>query len=171
MEAETTTLNNKSLLLYQNIILVLIFLIPFLITGPQLLTGTLVNCLLILGAKFINKKNHLIIAILPSVATIINGLIFGKFTLFLIFFLPFIWIGNFIFIRSTIYFNNYLTIYLSILLGLIIKTFILYFSAVFYYKFNLVPEIFMTSMGIFQLMTGIMGGLVFLSVNKIIKSQ
>jgi len=171
MKTETTLINVRSLTIYQNIIIGLVFLIPFLIGGPQLLTGSLVNCLLILGAKFVDKKNHLIMAVLPSVAAVLNGLVFGKFTPFLVYFLPFIWLGNFIFIKSILYFKNNLPVSLSIISGLILKTFILYFSALIYFKLSLVPEIFLTAMGVFQLVTGIIGGLVFLGINKIIKKN
>ena len=58
MKTETTAIDIKSLAIYQNVIISLAFFIPFLISGPQLLTGTLVNCLLILGIKFVDKKNH-----------------------------------------------------------------------------------------------------------------
>ncbi len=168
MKNEAIAINIKSLTIYQNIIISLAFLIPFLISGPQLLTGSLVNCLLILGIKFVNKKNYFIIAVLPSVAAILNGLVFGKFTPFLIYFLPFIWLGNFVFIKSIIYFKNNSPISLSIIFGLILKTFILYFSAFIYFKLSLVPEIFLTAMGVFQLITGVIGGLVFLGIDKIL---
>jgi len=171
MKTETTAINVKSLTINQNVIISLAFFIPFLISGPQLLTGILVNCLLILGAKFIDKKNHIIIAILPNVAAVLNGLVFGKFTPFLIFFLPSIWIGNFVLIKLIIYFKNNLSMSLSIFLGLILKTFILYFSALVYFRLGLVPEIFLTAMGVFQLVTGIMGGLVFLGIEKIMKKM
>ncbi|EKE13888.1 MAG: hypothetical protein ACD_12C00767G0004 [uncultured bacterium] len=167
METETTTINVKSLTIYQNIIISLAFLIPFLINGPQLLTGTLVSCLLILGIKFVEKKNYLIISVLPSIAAVLNGLVFGKFTIFLAYFLPFIWLGNFVLIKSIIYLKEKFPLSLSIGLSVVFKTIILYFTALVFFKFNLVPKIFLTAMGVFQLVTGIMGGLVFLGINKI----
>jgi len=168
MKTETTAINIGSLAVYQNVILSLSFFIPFLISGPQLLTGTLVNCLLILGTKFVDKKNHLIIAALPSIAAVLNGLVFGKFTIFLVYFLPFIWFGNFALIRSIIYLKEKLPLSLSIILSVIFKTLILYIAALVYFKFNLVPKIFLTAMGVFQLATGVMGGLVFLGINKLL---
>ncbi|MFA6017376.1 MAG: hypothetical protein WC744_04795 [Patescibacteria group bacterium] len=166
MKTETKLISTTSLTAYQNIIISLAFLIPFLISGPQLLTGTLVNCLLILGTKFVDKKNYLIIAALPSVAAVLNGLVFGKFTPFLVYFLPFIWIGNFILIKSIIFLKEKYPLSISIILSIIFKTVILYLTALIYFKFKLVPEIFLTAMGAFQLATGILGGLVFLGINK-----
>ena len=169
METETTAINVKPLTIYQNIIISLAFLIPFLISGPQLLTGTLVNCLLILGIKFVDKKNYLIISILPSIAAVLNGLAFGKFTIFLVYFLPFIWAGNFALIKCILYLKEKLPLSLSIVFSVILKTIILYAIAFIYFKFNLVPKIFLTAMGAFQLATGVMGGLVFLGINKMLK--
>ncbi len=170
MEDKTTTIttiNIKSLTIYQNVIFSLSFLIPFLISGPQLLTGTLVNCLLILGTKFVDKKNLPIISIIPSIAAILNGLVFGKFTVFLVYFLPFIWIGNFVLIKSIVYLKEKIPLSISIVFSVIFKTIILFFTALVYFKFKLVPEIFLTAMGVFQLVTGLFGGLVFLGINKI----
>lgn len=167
MKTETTLINIKSLTIYQNIIIGLAFFIPFLISGPQLLTGTLVNCLLILGIRFVDKKNYLFISILPSIAAVLNGLVFGKFTIFLVYFLPFIWIGNFILIKSIIYLKEKLPLSLSIIFSVVLKTIILYLAANIFFKFNIVPEIFLTAMGVFQLITGVMGGVLFLGINKI----
>ncbi|MFA6533139.1 MAG: hypothetical protein WCT22_04050 [Patescibacteria group bacterium] len=170
MDKESTTISVNSLTIYQNIIFSLAFFIPFLISGPQLLTGTLVNCLLISGTKFVDKKNHLFMAILPSIAAVRNGLVFGKFTIFLVYFLPFIWLSNFVLIRSIVYLREKLPLSFSISLSVIFKTIILFVSALIYFKFNFVPEIFLTTMGVFQLTTGIMGGVVFLGINKIVNS-
>lgn len=167
MNDETTAINVQSLTIHKNIILVLSFLIPFLISGPQLLTGTLVNCLLILGTRFVDKKNHLIISALPSIAAVLNGLVFGKFTIFLVYFLPFIWIGNFAMIKFILYFKERSPLSLSIVFSVILKTIILYATALVYFKLKFVPEIFLTAMGVFQLITGLLGGLVFLGINKI----
>ena len=171
METETTTTGTRMLTIFGNIVIGLAFLIPFLISGPQLLIGSLVNCFLILSTKFIDKKNHLIIAVLPSIAAVLNGLVFGKFTSFLVFFLPFIWIGNFVLIKSIIYLKNKWPMPLSIVISIILKTIIIYFSAVVYFKLNVVPEIFLTAMGAFQLITGVIGGMMFLGINKIIKKN
>lgn len=166
MKTEIAAINIKSLTIHQNIIISLAFLIPFLISGPQLLTGTLVNCLLILGTKFIDNKKILIISILPSIAAVLNGLVFGKFTIFLVYFLPFIWLGNYTLIKSIIYLKKKSPLSLSIILSIIVKTVILYTTAFIYFKFNLVPKIFLTAMGVFQLTTGLIGGILFLGINK-----
>lgn len=171
MNKESTTISVSSLTIYQNIIFSLAFFIPFLISGPQLLTGTLVNCLLISGIKFIDKKNHLFLAVLPSVAAVLNGLVFGKFTIFLVYFLPFIWLSNLILIRSIIYLKEKMSLSFSITVSVILKTIILFGIALIYFKFNFVPKVFLTAMGMFQLATGVLGGLVYLGINKVINNK
>lgn len=167
MKTKTVAIDIRSLTINQNIIIGLAFFIPFLISGPQLLVGSLVNCFLILSIKFVDKKNYSIIAVLPSIAAVLNGLVFGKFTPFLIFFLPFIWLGNFLLIKSIVYLKNKLPLSFSVVLGVILKTIILYISALIYLKFNLVPSIFLTAMGVFQLITGFIGGLTTLIIFRI----
>lgn len=171
MKNKTIALNIISLTVSQNIIIGLAFLIPFLIRGPQLLTGTLVNFLLISGTRFVDRKNHLFMAVLPSIAAVLNGLVFGKFTIFLVYFLPFIWLSNFILIRSIVYLKEKLPLSFSIALSVVFKTIILFAVALIYFKFSFVPEIFLTAMGVFQLATGIMGGLIFLGIDKIMKNE
>lgn len=170
-KTETTAIDIGSQLIYQNVIICLSFLIPFLISGPQLLTGSLVNLLLIFGTKFVNKKNHLIIAILPSIAAVLNGLVFGKFTIFLVYFLPFIWLSNFVLIKSVLFLNEKLPLSISIVFSVIFKTIILFLAALIYFKFKFVPEIFLTAMGVFQLITGLIGGLLFMGINKILNKN
>lgn len=169
MDEETTAIHIKSLTIHQNAIIGLTFLIPFLISGPQLLTGSLVNFLLILGARYVDRKNHLAMSVLPSIAAVLNGLIFGKFTIFLVYFLPFIWLGNFILIKSILFFKEKSSLPLSLVFSVILKTIILYAVAQIFFKFKFVPEIFLTAMGAFQLATGIIGGVVFLVINKLLK--
>jgi len=168
MDEETTAIDIRSLTVHQNVIMSLAFFIPLLISGPQLLTGSLVNFLLILGTRFVDKKNLLIISVLPSIAAVLNGLIFGKFTIFLVYFLPFIWLGNFALIKSILYLKKRSSLPLSIIFSVILKTIILYAIALIFINFKFVPEIFLTAMGVFQLITGIIGGVIFLGMNKLL---
>ncbi len=73
------------------------FAIPFFVSGPQWLTGTAVNCLLILAAARLPQRFVWPVIILPSLGALAHGALFGPFTPFLLFFVPFIWIGNWLF--------------------------------------------------------------------------
>lgn len=70
------------------------FFVPFSLGYPQWLVGTIVNACLFLSAIFLPKKYFLPLAIFPSLGILARGIIFGPFTFFLIYFLPFVWLGN-----------------------------------------------------------------------------
>ncbi|MCX6710704.1 MAG: hypothetical protein NTZ02_01280, partial [Candidatus Woesearchaeota archaeon] len=70
------------------------FLIPFLIGHPQLIVGIAVNVLLIESALHIRDYKLAAPIILPSIAALLRGALFGGFTMYLVFMLPFIWVGN-----------------------------------------------------------------------------
>lgn len=137
---------------------VLSYTIPILITHPQWITGTIVNCLLFLAAFKLTKKELLPILVLPSLGAITRGLLFGPQTVFLYYFLPFIWLGNYIlvFVFSSIRYDSY---FLKVLSASLSKYILLALFAHLYFRLNIVPQVFVTSMGIMQLATACLGGL------------
>ncbi len=153
--------------IYLNIFLpCLAFAIPFFVSGPQWLTGTLVNTLLLTTAMRVPKKDWFLTAVLPSLAAVSHGLVLGKFTPFLLYFLPFIWLGNLILMNVFLLINK--PSYLGILLGAISKSVVLYFSALIFFRLNIVPALFLTSMGLIQFVTAVTGGTIALLVVKVI---
>src|SRR5574340_1169122 len=124
------------------------FLIPFALSGPQILTGTIVNVLLYIAAAKLNKKSWLLISALPSLGAFSHGIIFGPLTFFLFYFLPFIWIGNLILMY--IYKQNR-----NFILASAAKTVFLFVTANIYFYFHVVPKLFVTTMGLLQLETAI----------------
>jgi hypothetical protein len=79
---------------------VMLFLVPLLLGQPQLLIGTFVNFMLIYIA--VNyKHNEMLPAIfLPALATVLRDTLLGPATMYLAVLMPFIWIGNALFILS-----------------------------------------------------------------------
>lgn len=144
------------------------FLIPFLISGPQLLTGTIVNTLLFLFVSQSFSKKILPIVILPSIGAVLNGILFGKFTIFLLYFLPFIWIGNYVLIQSFRSILKKSTFVISILVSSFLKFIVLFSIAYFFTAVKIVPLIFLQLMGLFQLYTAIIGGILALGIHTII---
>lgn len=144
------TVNITSLLSW--FISLLSFFIPFVLPHQQLLTGIAVNCFLFLSAKYLSDKQLFPVIFLPSIAALGQGLLFGSFTPFLLYFLPFIWLGNYILIHI---FRKK-----GFLLASIAKFLLLYFSANLYFSLHLVPKLFLQSMGLFQLITALIAGLV-----------
>ncbi|MEK7664636.1 MAG: hypothetical protein AAB361_00675 [Patescibacteria group bacterium] len=110
------------------------FFVPFFLGHPQWLVGTIVNACLFLTAIFLPKKFFLPLIIFPSLGVLARGLVFGPFTPFLIYFLPFIWLGNLVLILIS--------------------------AANIYFKFHIVPQMFLQAMGQNQLLTALAGGII-----------
>ena len=148
---------------------VLSFIVPFFLAGPQWLTGTIINTCLFLTAVFLPKKFFFPLAVFPRLAVLARGIIFGSFTPFLAYFLPFIWLGNLILILvfkklyQKISYSGYL---LSAVLASSAKFVFLLAVANAYFDFQLVPAVFLQAMGINQLFTALAGGLISFIVFK-----
>jgi hypothetical protein len=151
--------------LQENIELVIYSLIcfftPFLIGHPQLIVGVIVNAALILAALNLKDYKLLPVILIPSIAVLSRGLIFGPYTIFLVYMIPFIWIGNAILVWSVKKFNlgNKLNRWLVLVLGAGAKTIFLFLCAFIFVKIGILPALFLTSMGLFQFYTAIMGGI------------
>ena len=137
------------------------FFVPFLLGHPQWLVGTIVNSSLVLAG--LNYKNWKIlpVVILPSLAVLSRGIIFGPFTIFLLYLIPSIWLGNFV----LAYFARKKT--LGVALGIVTKVVILFGSAFVMVKLSILPPIFLVSMGLLQVYTAVAGAIVALGINKI----
>ena len=141
-------------------------LIPLLISKPQLLVGSAINVLILVSTFKYGVKKSLPIYILPSVTSLLRGLLFGGATVFLAYLIPFIILSNLIFG----YIANTKKNILTISLGAILKTLFL-FSTVYVLIHTIgLPSIFLQSMGYMQLITGIVGGVVTLLLLRVTKA-
>jgi len=144
------------------------FFIPFFVGHPQLLVGTAVNMALILSSLYLKRNFLLPVIFMPSIAVLSRGLIFGPFTIFLLYFIPFIWIGNFIFTLffKGLYLKKKTNYFITLLSGSFAKAFFLFMIALLLFKLNLIPVIFLKTMGILQFTTAILGGMAAFAVIK-----
>ena len=154
-----TIANQIQLLIFAGLS-ILSFAIPFTFGHPQWLVGTLVNTFLFLGAYFLPTKYYAPLIIFPSLGVLGRGLIFGPFTSFLIYFLPFIWLGNLILVFLFKNCTKRIGFLISVVIAAFAKYFFLAKIAEIYFHFSLVPKVFLTSMGVIQLMTALAGGVV-----------
>lgn len=132
------------------------FLIPAIFSAPQLITGTLVNALLLIASMRLSKKEILPVFVLPSLGALTHGILFGSQTMFLYYFLPFIWLSNYTYIFVYSGQNTVLRIFLSSFA----KYFVLVIAVKIYFTNGIVPAIFVSSMGVIQLITAICGGFI-----------
>jgi hypothetical protein len=136
----------------------LLVLIPLVWSGPQLVVGSFVNMLLCLAARTSRPNSWLIKAALPSLAVIIHGVLFNSFTIYLFYLWPVIAIGNLIYMKigqgkSDI--NKWAK--LPVAAG--VKMLVLMSGAVVMAHFKIIPLALVSSMGVIQFATAMIGGL------------
>jgi hypothetical protein len=155
---------NIELLIYS----ALAFFVPFVIGHPQLVVGILVNTSIVLAA--LNLKNYKLLPVimLPSIAVLSRGLIFGPFTVFLIYMIPFIWIGNFILLAAfrELKLKRNVNSVATLIIGSVAKAFFLFTCALILVGTGVLPNIFLTTMGLFQLYTALAGGAIALGIQE-----
>lgn len=143
---------------------ILSFFIPFSLGQPQWLVGTIVNACLFLSAVFLPRKFILPIVIFPSLGILTRGLVFGPFTPFLLYFLPFIWLSNFILVFIFIKLFTRLKYITSVFFSALAKFLFLLIIANIYFGFHIVPKLFLQAMGLSQFLTALAGGLISLII-------
>lgn len=168
MDTKQVALAKTELLNMEIVLPVIAFVIPLTVSGPQWLTGAVVNTLLFLYAAKSSNKNLLLISIIPSIGALSHGVLFGKFTFFLLYFLPFIWVGNIVMMKSFTKLKKFMPIAIAVILSSSFKTMVIYLSAFIYYRLHIVPQLFLTSMGVIQFYTAIFGGILALTIIKLI---
>lgn len=163
--------NLKSILqnekLQLSIVYVLAFTIPFIFKQPQLLIGSIINFLLIFSISQFGFKKIIPVLLLPSLASFLNGVLFGVFTPYLLYLMPFIMLSNLILVLTVKYVK---TKYLNIGIAALLKACFLFSAAYILFHTIHLPEIFLTTMGLIQLYTALIGGVLaslFITFKKI----
>ncbi|MBW2992117.1 hypothetical protein KY345_02775 [Candidatus Woesearchaeota archaeon] len=137
------------------------FFLPLLMGHPQIVVGIVVNAMLITSA--LNLKGYKLwpVILLPSLGVLSRGIIFGPFTIFLVYMIPFIWIGNAILVYAFKIMKLHMKInyIFTLVAGAGLKTGFLFLSAFVLFKLGIIPVIFLTSMGLMQLWTALGGGI------------
>ena len=133
-------------------------------TNSQIIIGTIVNMALIMTA--INLKGWgkiLGVVTMPSIATILGGYVFGTSSVFMVYMIPAIWIGNFILVYAfkLIMLNKNKNYFLAGIVGIILKVLVIFTVFNVLNGFNIFPEkmieTLQTSMGLTQLITASLG--------------
>lgn len=135
------------------------FVLPFLLGSSQIVTGILVNTALIVSALRLGKEIRFSWIILPSVAALARGLVFGPMTPYLYYFLPLIWISNWCFSSILSLRTEKIPMIVRFSTAACIKIMILYGSSYVLTSLKIVPSIFRESMGMMQAATLIGGGI------------
>ena len=145
-------------------------------TNSQLIVGTIVNAALVVSA--INLKGWakiLGIVTMPSISTILSGYVFGTASVYMVYMIPAIWIGNF----ALIYSYKFLMLgknkhyFLAGIVGIIVKVAIIFALFNLNNLFGVFPEKLVTTlstaMGTTQLITATLGVILAFIIYKIEK--
>lgn len=144
--------------------------------NSQIIVGSIVNTMLILAALNIKGwSKNIFIVTMPSISTILSGYIFKSASVYMVWMIPAIWLGNFILILAIKYFilkkeKNYI---ISCIVGIIAKVAIIFGMFSVLNLFNIFPEKMVTNlqtaMGITQLITATIGGIISFIIYKLEK--
>ncbi len=143
--------------------------LTFLGTNRQLIVGTIVNAALFTCALKVNDPKKIIaLSVLPSISSMVTGLMFSGLTLYSKVMLPFIWAGNLALILCVKYFISRFKFIPSSIVAIIIKVGIIYGG--FKLMSNMIsfpPKVstmFGTMFGINQVYTAVMGLILVLTI-------
>lgn len=147
---------------------VIAFCIPLFLAHPQLLVGTVVNAMLITSALNLRSYRLFPVIIAPSLGALSAGLLFGSFTVFLLYLIPFIWIGNTIIVLGFKWLKlhkkyNYA---ITLIASSAAKALFLFGSAYLLFSLGLIPVQLLAAMGLIQLTTAISGGILAYGIHQ-----
>lgn len=139
----------------------LAFFTPFILGHPQILVGSFVNALLIITILLLPFPYSFPVILMPSLAALAKGLLFGPKTVFLYYLIPFIWFGNLVLVSvfNKIHSGNNERFFPAVFLAAMAKTAILYLPTLLLVRIKILPALFLTTMGLVQLSTAIIGGI------------
>ncbi len=152
------TVSRRLLLRFELVYCFLLYLIPLVLSGSQLVVGSVVNAALFTAALHLNRRTLFLLAVLPSLGALSHGVLFGPLSWFLFYFLPFIWAGNRILIDIFRQTRVLPAAWARIVLAAALKALLLFVAANFYYRWQIVPKPFITAMGLIQFETAVIGG-------------
>lgn len=141
------------------------FFAPFFIGHPQFLVGVIVNSALVMAALNLKSYKLLPIILFPSLGVLARGVIFGPLSIYLLYMIPFIWIGNSILVYAFKRFKKMPALFI----GSLTKTGLLFLAALILVNLKLLPALFLTTMGLFQLYTALAGGILALGIHTVKK--
>ena len=163
--------NNKQQFIEMFIYSVVCFFLPLFIGHPQIVVGITVNTLLIMSALNMQNYKLLPVIILPSLGALSRGLLFGPFTIYLVYLIPFIWLGNFILVLvfKSLYLNKKINYFLILFSAAFLKALFLFTVAFILFKLGVIPVVFLTAMGIMQFVTAFSAGFFAFGFSKVQK--
>ncbi len=157
-------IKNKFETIEYSIYLILAIITPFVLNQPhiinQLILGSIINFILASTALYYSIKKIIPLIIIPSVSVFLTGIIFGAQTSYLLYFIPFIWISNtiYVYLIKKIRVVGGKNFAIAVSIASVSKSFFLLIITIIFISINLVPSVFLIAMGFTQLITALIGG-------------
>lgn len=143
------------------------FSIPLLIGHPQILVGTVVNALIVRSALSMKSWKNLPAIVLPSLGALARGVLFGPITVYLLYVVPFIWLGNFVIAILTKWLVRKYSSFFAVFFAAVCKSVAIFIPTYLFVSASILPKLFLTSMGYVQLITAVVGGTIALILTKV----
>ena len=145
-------------------------------TNSQLIIGSIVNTALVLTALNIKGwPRVLMVVFMPSISTMFSGFIFGSASVFMMYMIPAIWLGNFALVMSFKYLmlHKNINYIITAIVGILVKVGIIFGFFMILKSFSVFPEKIVSNlqqaMSITQLITATIGCIAGWSVYKLEK--
>ena len=147
-------------------------------SNSQIIIGSIVNTALIITAINLKGWKKIIgVVTMPSIATILGGYVFGTASVFMVYMIPAIWVGNFalIYTYKLLMLSKNKNYFLAGIMGILIKVAIIFASFSVLNLFGIFPEKMVSSlqnaMGLTQLITATIGMFIAFVIYKIEKKK
>ncbi len=144
--------------------------------NSQIIVGSIVNAILVISAINIKGYKKIVgIVTMPSISTILSGYVFGTASVYMVYMVPAIWLGNFVLIYAYKFIllekkKNY---FLAGIVGIIAKILVIFATFEMLNLFSVFPTKLVSSlqvaMGTTQLITACIGMLVAFVIYQVEK--
>lgn len=146
--------------------------------NSQLIVGSIVNTALIISAINIKGWKKIIgVVTMPSISTMLSGYVFGTASVYMVYMIPAIWLGNFVLIYAYKFIllgkkKNY---FLAGVVGIIAKVLVIFCAFELLNLFGIFPTKLVsnlqTAMGMTQLITASTGMLIAFAIYQVEKRK
>lgn len=147
-------------------------------TNSQIIVGSIVNSALIFCAINVKGWKKIIgVVTMPSISTILSGYVFKSASVYMVYMIPAIWVGNFVLIYAykLIMLEKNKNYFLAGIVGIIAKVLVIFGCFEILNLFNIFPDKLVSNlqkaMGLTQLITASIGTLIMFIVYQIEKKK
>ena len=147
-------------------------------TNSQIIVGSIVNSALIFSAINVKGWKKIIgVVTMPSISTILSGYVFKSASVYMVYMIPAIWVGNFVLIYAykLIMLEKNKNYFLAGVVGIIAKVLVIFGCFEILNLFNIFPDKLVANlqkaMGLIQLITASIGTLIMFIVYQIEKKK